>query len=175
MTYRLAEFSDASVARAYARQAGAGLSGAWATIMGGPYRYLVLHETSTAMPQADTAVDFELLPDLAGLSHAQRIDAPLFEIRSYVLQSHEALLAARVGWRDNLPHRLSIKPITGVFSSTGVDPIQLLHIYPYESLAERAEIRRQAIATGHWPPAGGSGRNRRMHAELAVPLALSEA
>ncbi|MHA6691606.1 NIPSNAP family protein [Devosia sp. A449] len=173
--YRLAEFVDAADASAYARQAGSDLIGAWTIVMGGPRRGLVLHGTSSTLEPADNAVDFELLPDLDGLASARKIDAPLFEIRRYVLQSPESLVAAREGWRQNLPHRLAIKPITGVFSSTGIDPIQLLHIYPYESLAERTDIRRQAVATGHWPPAGGSGRNRTMHAELAVPLAISGA
>lgn len=97
----------------------------------------------------------------------------VYEIRSYELQPAEALALAEKGWADVLDARLSLKPITTVMHSVdGVAP-RLIHIYPYQSLAERITVRNQAIATGKWPPKGGAGRNRLMATELAIPAAFS--
>lgn len=110
----------------------------------------------------------EALPDVTQGEHGS-----VYEIRSYELQPSDALALAEKGWADVLDVRLSIKPITTVMHSVdGVAP-RLIHIYPYNSLAERIAVRNQAIATGKWPPKGGAGRNRLMATELAVPAAFS--
>lgn len=98
---------------------------------------------------------------------------PVYEIRSYELQPSEALALAEQGWAAALDARLSIRPITAVMHSLdGLTP-RLVHIYPYADLAQRAQVRDRAIATGRWPPKGGADRNRLMATELALAAPFS--
>lgn len=110
----------------------------------------------------------DALPGLTGGDHG-----PVYEIRSYELQPHEALKLAEQGWSAVLEVRLGLRPITTVMHSvSGLTP-RLVHIYPYASFAQRGEIRAEAIATGKWPPKGGAGRNRLMATELALAAPFS--
>ena len=97
----------------------------------------------------------------------------IYEIRSYELHPGGALEAACRGWDEVIAVRLGLAPITAVMHSIGGVVPRLVHIYPYRSLAHRDEIRDAAVATGLWPPKGGSGRNRVMRCEIAVPAAFS--
>ncbi|HEX6513926.1 MAG TPA: NIPSNAP family protein [Chloroflexota bacterium] len=55
---------------------------------------------------------------------------------------------------EALPHRTKISPL-GAFFQTEIGPLnRVIHMWPYESLADRDRIRAEANATGHWPPHG---------------------
>jgi hypothetical protein len=114
---------------------------------------------------------FRTLDALPGLTAGDH--GPIYEIRSYELQPHDALNLAEQGWAAVLDVRRGLRPITTVMHSvSGLTP-RLVHIYPYASLAQRDEIRAQAISTGKWPPKGGAGRNRLMATELALAAPFS--
>ena len=81
-------------------------------------------------------------------------DGPYFEIRSYTLPAGGIPdMAER--WKEHLPGRTKLSPLTGVFTSDVGGLNQWLHIWAYKSLDQRAEVRKKAVESGIWPPPGG--------------------
>ena len=168
------------------------LLGCWTSILGAEPRIFVLsrapdhtdHNLIKAQARQNTglfeaaaqvhtlSVDiYATLPCLPDVTTGQF--GRYYEIRSYELYPDEALKLALDGWSSVIHARLGLAPITAVMHSvTGLTP-RLVHIYPYQSLAERREIRDKAIATGLWPPKGGAQRNQVMRTEIAIPAAFS--
>ena len=58
-------------------------------------------------------------------------------------------------WKEHLPNRTKLSPLTGVFTSDVGGLNQWLHIWAYKSLDQRAEVRKKAVDSGIWPPPGG--------------------
>jgi NIPSNAP len=172
--------------------AGPELLGCFHTILGNHPRIFVLrrspaqteHEVLRAQSVQNTgvmaladlmkSVSFDIyhtLPCLPGIPTGRF--GSLYEFRIYELQPMAALEAAHKGWADVIQVRLDLAPITAVMHSvTGQIP-RLVHIYPYRDMQERLDIRERAIATGLWPPKGGSSRNQVMAAEMTVPAPYS--
>jgi hypothetical protein len=75
---------------------------------------------------------------------------PFFEIRTYHFAGGE-LPIIKKNWENAIDVRLEFGPVTAVwFCELGkVNTFQ--HIWPYESLNQREEIRKKATATGLWP------------------------
>lgn len=75
---------------------------------------------------------------------------PFFELRDYTLKP-DGLGRLMELWRPLLEARLRLAPwVTAMYALTGTAP-RMLHIYPWSSLEQRAEIRDGAAAVG-WPP-----------------------
>lgn len=76
--------------------------------------------------------------------------SPIYEIRTYTLkpgtlEEFERLFGAA------LEDRVKISPL-GAYWHTVLGPLhQVIHVWPYESLAHRQECRTKALATGKWP------------------------
>jgi hypothetical protein len=82
-------------------------------------------------------------------------NGPYFEMRSYVLKPG-GVPAMAERWKEHLPGRLKLSPLTGVFASDIGNLNQWVHIWAYKSLDERAAVRKKAAAEGIWPPPGDS-------------------
>jgi hypothetical protein len=82
-------------------------------------------------------------------------NGPYFEMRSYVLKPGSTPAMAQ-RWGEFLPGRLKLSPLTGVFTSDIGGLNQWIHIWPYKSLDQRAEVRKKATSEGIWPPPGDS-------------------
>ena len=55
-----------------------------------------------------------------------------------------------------LPGRLAYSKLGG-FWQTDVGPLnQVVHIWPYEDMNQRTEVRARAVADGKWPPDNGA-------------------
>jgi hypothetical protein len=81
-------------------------------------------------------------------------DGPYFEMRSYTLPPGSIPdMAER--WKEHLPARTKLSPLTGVFTSDVGGLNQWLHIWAYKSLDQRTEVRKKAVESGIWPPPGG--------------------
>ena len=74
---------------------------------------------------------------------------PFFEMRRYTYSDGDLPNIERA-WERALPLRLEFGPIVGVWHSDSTNT--LIHIWPYESLDARMEIRRKVRDTGLWPP-----------------------
>lgn len=172
--------------------AGPALLGCWYTILGNVPRIFVLQQAQRAadLPAlsqqarenlgifqagdlvGDISIDhYATLPCLPNITPG-RFGA-YYEIRSYELQPQHALQAALTGWASVIDTRLGLAPITTVMHSVNGLVPRLIHIYPYQSLAHRREIRDKAIASGQWPPKGGAQRNQVMRTEITVPASFS--
>src|SRR5262249_51698544 len=71
-------------------------------------------------------------------------DGPYFEMRTYTLKPGSIADMAR-RWKEHLPARIKLSPLTGVFTSDVGGLNQWLHIWAYKSLDQRAEVRKKAV------------------------------
>jgi len=75
----------------------------------------------------------------------------IYEIRTYDLQPR-SVPEFEKRFAEALPGRLSYSKLAG-FWRTEIGPLnQVIHIWPYEDLNQRAEIRKQATDSEGWPP-----------------------
>ena len=81
---------------------------------------------------------------------------PIFEWRSYNV-TPGAIGRIIENWGNGIERRKELSPIT-MAMHTELGPLnKFVHIWPYESLAHRAEVRGRARSEGIWPPPGGAG------------------
>ncbi|NKC15165.1 MAG: hypothetical protein GKR94_24130 [Gammaproteobacteria bacterium] len=82
---------------------------------------------------------------------------PYFELRSYGLRP-AAAAASIEAWRGAIDERRQRSPlIMSMYSDIG-GLNKHVHIWAYNSLDQRAEVREKAKADGVWPPEGSAGR-----------------
>jgi hypothetical protein len=79
---------------------------------------------------------------------------PIYEIRSYTLKPG-GLAGTIERWAAALPKRRELSPNL-VVMHTLEGPPRFTHIWPYQSLEQRAAIRAKAVSLGVWPPQGGA-------------------
>jgi hypothetical protein len=75
---------------------------------------------------------------------------PFFEIRTYHFAGGE-LPVIKKNWENGIGVRLEFGPVTAVWSCEIGKVNTFQHIWPYQSLDQREEIRKKAQATGLWP------------------------
>lgn len=97
---------------------------------------------------------------------------PVYEFRTYRTKLN-GVAPTTEKWRAAVPGRLPYSPLT--IAMTGFDgPPRLTQIWPYPSLAARAEARAKSVAEGNWPPKGGPDwLDPDMTSAVAMPLAFS--
>jgi hypothetical protein len=75
----------------------------------------------------------------------------IIEMRTYTLKPGTTP-AFEKAFEEGLQHRTKISPL-GAFFRTDIGLLnQVIHIWPYESFAEKDRIGAEARKTGHWPP-----------------------
>lgn len=79
---------------------------------------------------------------------------PVYEFRSYRIR-HGAMGAFEAAWNVDIEGRVALSPLSVVMNTENGELSKKVHIWPYRSLAQRAEIRAKAIETGAWPPKTG--------------------
>ena len=91
----------------------------------------------------------------------------IYEMRTYTLRSGAvAEYEARFG--EALPYREKHSKL-GAFWHTAFGPLnQVIHVWPYENLAERARVRIEASQETNWPPPGGD-MVLNMESEIMTP------
>lgn len=77
---------------------------------------------------------------------------PFFEMRTYTLPPGGIPLAIE-NWEKALPKRMQLRPVCAVWYTDVGALNKWIHIWSYESLNQRMEIRNRARANGDWPPA----------------------
>lgn len=95
----------------------------------------------------------------------------IIEVRTYQLRpASTAEVERRFG--EALPARLKFSPLAAFWHSE-VGPLnQIIHVWPYDSLDRRTEIRAAAIASGAWPPKTGEFITD-MQSEIMIPAPFS--
>jgi hypothetical protein len=75
---------------------------------------------------------------------------PFFEMRTYHFAGGE-LPTIKKNWENAIDVRLQFGPVFAVWHTEIGKVNTFQHIWPYESLNQREEIRKKAAATGNWP------------------------
>ena len=76
--------------------------------------------------------------------------SPIYEIRTYTLKPGTRDEFERL-FGEALVDRVKISPLGAYWHSTLGPLHQVIHVWPYQSLAHRQECRAKALATGKWP------------------------
>jgi|TARA_A100001391_G_scaffold205447_1_gene206369 hypothetical protein len=116
------------------------------------------------------AVSCELFKVFEGTDVLEQESAsPLYEVRTYQLHSGgvEPTMAA---WHKVIKQRKEVSPLTVVMHAV-TGPTRFMHIWPYESFADRVEKRGKSVEIGIWPPPGGLPHIKSMQSELFLPVA----
>jgi hypothetical protein len=75
----------------------------------------------------------------------------ILEFRTYTLQPG-SVAAAEERFGEALPNRARLSPLAA-FWHTEIGPLnRIIHVWPYESMAERSRIRAEATKLEGWPP-----------------------
>ena len=75
----------------------------------------------------------------------------IYEVRSYMLKPG-TVADCEQRFAEAIPYREKYSPL-GAFWHTEIGPLnQIIHVWPYENLQQRTEIRAQAMKDPHWPP-----------------------
>lgn len=101
-------------------------------------------------------------------------NGPIYEMRSYTLKPGK-LPAMMEGWKEKIDGRRERSPlIMGMQTEVG-DLNKFVHIWAYESLNQRMEVRAQAKADGIWPPGGSGDRLVAQENKIMLPASFSPA
>jgi hypothetical protein len=93
------------------------------------------------------------------------------EMRTYQLKPR-SVPEVEKRFAEAMAHRTSFSPLAG-FWHTETGPLNtIIHLWPYESVAERERIRAAALKPGVWPPAIGEFVDT-MESKLLVPAPFS--
>lgn len=90
---------------------------------------------------------------------------PVFDIRTYTLRPH-GLGETQTVWRHAIPERTKLSQLVGVMASVSGPGPRILQIWPYRTVQDRFDIRKQAQQAGIWPPKGGLDRLAKTQSEL---------
>ena len=81
---------------------------------------------------------------------------PYFEMRTYTLHPGDQPKVQKV-WEKPLAARVKLSPVIALWFSELGGLNKFVHIWPYRSLDGRVAVRKQAVASGAWPPTPGPG------------------
>ncbi|MGO4852408.1 NIPSNAP family protein [Phaeovulum sp. W22_SRMD_FR3] len=97
---------------------------------------------------------------------------PVYEFRTYKAKLN-GVAVTQEKWRAAMPARAAYSPLT--IAMWGLDGApRITQIWPYPSLAARAEARSQSVADGNWPAKGGPDwLTPEMTSTIAFPLPFS--
>ena len=92
----------------------------------------------------------------------------IYEVRTYTLKPG-SVPQFEENFANALPHREKYSKLAA-FWHTEVGPLnQVIHVWPYESLDERARIRAEAVKDPHWPPPNDPDMYVNMESEIFIP------
>jgi hypothetical protein len=92
----------------------------------------------------------------------------IYEIRTYQI-APGSLAEVEKRFGEAYEYRKKYSPLTG-FWHTEIGPLnEIIHIWPYKDLADRARIRAEAVKGGNWPPKTAEFI-RKMRSEIVVPF-----
>jgi hypothetical protein len=95
----------------------------------------------------------------------------IVEMRSYQLKPR-SVPEVEKRFAEKLPARIKLSPLGG-FWHTEVGPLnQIIHMWPYKDLAERGQIRAEAVKSGVWPPNAGEFMDH-MESKILIPAPFS--
>lgn len=134
-----------------------------------------LHQTPFYITDRNTQISsesfesFDFLPD-----PISTIEQPnkYYEFRTYFLKPGG--LAPLAGWKTAVPNakKYTSHLITNMYALDG--PTRIFHIWGFESLDERFELRKEHYGNGSWPPPGGPEQIDHATTYIGVPEKINE-
>lgn len=118
--------------------------------------------------QAEVFVPFPFSPQPEPGRHG-----PWYELRRYAVKGGGAMQSIQGLWEPLVEARRKLSPLTVVMQAEIGELHTFVHIWPYESLAQRAEVRERAAAEGVWPPPGVVEHFVAMENQLLLPVPFS--
>ena len=97
---------------------------------------------------------------------------PVFEWRSYIVQTG-AIPAVPDRWGPAIEARTKLSPLAVCMYADLGELNKYVHIWAYESLNHRAEVRKNAVDTGVWPPPGGGDTLISQENKIVLPASFS--
>jgi hypothetical protein len=79
---------------------------------------------------------------------------PFYEMRSYICKPG-TIPDTQERWLTKLEERQKLSPMSAVFSVDIGTALKMVHLWPYQDLKQRSDIRGEAAEKGIWPPKGG--------------------
>jgi hypothetical protein len=102
-------------------------------------------------------------------------DGPIYELRQYTFRGG-TLPDIMKSWEAALPERVKYsKPALVGSVEFGPSANSFIHLWPYQSLNQRNDIRASAVASGKWPPSGGRDRYLTQTNKILLPSSFSPA
>jgi hypothetical protein len=115
----------------------------------------------------DSYAPFPFLPPIEPGKHGS-----VYEIRTYRLK-HGGVPPTIAAWEAAIPARTALSPLVAAMYALDGPP-RFTHIWPFESLNQRAAVRAESVAKGIWPPKGGpQWLTGEMVSTIALPTAIS--
>lgn len=155
----------------------AGFLGCWTTELGNLNEVVVMFSPTPAdlaWPGSEAGVeriDRQVWTLIADTKPSPGTYGGVYESRIYdILPGCEADVAALMA--AAVPARAAISPAYAVMMSSD-GPARLAHFWPYGDLADRAEKRKAAVASGAWPPKGILPLLGTMRNAILTPVAYS--
>ncbi|WP_225028080.1 NIPSNAP family protein [Xinfangfangia pollutisoli] len=97
---------------------------------------------------------------------------PVYEFRTYKTKIN-GIMPTMGKWAEAVPPREAYSKLTVAMYGLDGEP-RVTQIWPYASLAARAEARAKSVADGKWPPKGGPDwLSPEMTSQIALPLPFS--
>jgi hypothetical protein len=91
----------------------------------------------------------------------------IYEVRTYTIKPG-GVPQIEKNFGEALPHREKYSKL-GAFWHTDIGPLnQIIHVWPYENLAERDQVRADAAKDPNWPPKN-DGLILNMESEIFTP------
>lgn len=97
---------------------------------------------------------------------------PIFEIRYYTLKPGTLPDTAK-GWEAKLPERMKLSPVVLAGGVEFGKANGFVHIWAYNSMDQRMQVRDEARKKGVWPPPGGADRLITQQNKIVLPASWS--
>ncbi len=117
--------------------------------------------------QSDILVPFPFSPELKPGTMG-----PIYAMRIYDIRGG-SLPGTMERWEAKLPGRLKFSPLAVVGHVDIGHANRFIHVGPYKSLDQRAQVRKDAVAAGAWPPGGGAETLLAQENKILMPASFS--
>ncbi|MBH63402.1 MAG: hypothetical protein CL569_13350 [Alphaproteobacteria bacterium] len=97
---------------------------------------------------------------------------PVYELRDYTMKIGMMPKFLEI-WESAIGARKEFSPLTTALYTELGGLNRFIHIWPYEGLEHRAEVRRNALESGKWPPKGGAECVDRQENMILTPAPFS--
>lgn len=116
--------------------------------------------------------DYTIFPFLKPLEPGAH--GPLYEFREYSLVG-TGLAPTLKGWQKAVGPRTTdqySQVYAALYATSGSAP-RYLHIWPYQTLEQRLDVRSRTVADGVWPPENAGPQLQLMKSTLFLPASFS--